>query len=286
MLNFFHFFASTILESIPFLLLGATLSAVMEKWIPGDWFVRHAPSRAWISGLLGLFLGCILPTCECGSILIVRKLIAKKAPVPFALNYMLAGVVINPIVILSTWTAFPGKPQIVIFRLLISMTTALVTTFIISRCVPATAIFPKRQRIELQLPCCAAKDSFASTVLHEFFSIFALLSLGVFLSGLARVFMPDAAWLFLRDHSVLAIPLLEIYAFILSICSETDAFIAASFVGLPSGAILAFLCLGPVLDLKLLLLYRATFSMRVLRILLIVPPLTVWILCSAVEMWL
>jgi uncharacterized membrane protein YraQ (UPF0718 family) len=51
-------------------------------------------------------------------------------------------------------------------------------------------------------------------------------------------------------------------ASVLSVCSTTDAFIAATLTSFPMAAKLAFLVFGPMLDFKLLFLYGAAFSKR------------------------
>jgi uncharacterized protein len=67
--------------------------------------------------------------------------------------------------------------------------------------------------------------------------------------------------------------LLMTLAFILSLCSEADAFVAVSFIQFPLGPQLAFLVFGPILDIKLALLYGATFGrMFVLRVLVVTAP--------------
>ena len=67
------------------------------------------------------------------------------------------------------------------------------------------------------------------------------------------------------------------FAVMLSVCSEADAFVAASFVTLPAAAHLAFITLGPMVDLKLIGLYAATFRRRVFWILILVPILLVFV---------
>ena len=53
-----------------------------------------------------------------------------------------------------------------------------------------------------------------------------------------------------------------IFAVILSLCSTSDAFIAATFVSFPAVAKLAFLVFGPMMDLKLLFIYSSVFTKR------------------------
>jgi uncharacterized membrane protein YraQ (UPF0718 family) len=62
-------------------------------------------------------------------------------------------------------------------------------------------------------------------------------------------------------------------AYVLSLCSEADAFVAVSFTPFPLGSQLAFLVFGPVVDVKLSFLYGATFRRRfVARLALVAIP--------------
>jgi len=53
-------------------------------------------------------------------------------------------------------------------------------------------------------------------------------------------------------------------AILLCLCSEADAFVAASFISLRPSAKLAFLVLGPMLDLKLYMMYTRVFKPRLI----------------------
>jgi uncharacterized membrane protein YraQ (UPF0718 family) len=74
----------------------------------------------------------------------------------------------------------------------------------------------------------------------------------------------------LSDAPVLGTLALMALAFMLSLCSEADAFVAVSFSGFGLGPQLAFLALGPVIDTKLAVLYGAAFPRRFVPVLLVV----------------
>ncbi len=67
-------------------------------------------------------------------------------------------------------------------------------------------------------------------------------------------------------------------AILLSICSEADAFVAASFVSFPTTAKVAFMAIGPMVDLKLIPMFFAVFHKRVAIALVVVPTVTVFIM--------
>ena len=71
-------------------------------------------------------------------------------------------------------------------------------------------------------------------------------------------------------------------AFLMSLCSESDAFVAASFTQFGPAAQLAFLVSGPMIDLKLGALYAGTYSKGFVR----TVTVTVVAVTLAGTMWL
>ena len=60
--------------------------------------------------------------------------------------------------------------------------------------------------------------------------------------------------------------------------AEADAFVAASFVTFPAASHLAFVTLGPMVDIKLIGLYAVTFRRRLLARVIVVPIVLVFLL--------
>jgi uncharacterized membrane protein YraQ (UPF0718 family) len=70
----------------------------------------------------------------------------------------------------------------------------------------------------------------------------------------------------------------------LNLCSETDAFIAAGFRAVfPDTAQLAFMVLGPMLDMKLMLQYFTLFRSRMIGALSLLTFLAVLIAMMALQ---
>jgi hypothetical protein len=59
---------------------------------------------------------------------------------------------------------------------------------------------------------------------------------------------------------VVSVLLLAGLAVLLAVCSEADAFVAASFTGFSPTAKLAFMVVGPVVDIKLMAMQTGTFG--------------------------
>jgi len=75
-------------------------------------------------------------------------------------------------------------------------------------------------------------------------------------------------------------------AFILSLCSTSDAFIAATLAKFTWSAKLAFLVLGPMLDVKLIFLYQTVLRRKFILALSLSLFAVIWLVAVAWEMWI
>lgn len=76
-----------------------------------------------------------------------------------------------------------------------------------------------------------------------------------------------------------------VLAFLLSVCSTSDAFMAYSFRGVGYGAKMAFMVLGPMLDMKLVFLYQTVMNKRFLLFFSIGVFLFIGVLSLGWEQW-
>ncbi|NHZ45521.1 permease, partial [Nitratidesulfovibrio liaohensis] len=113
------------LEALPFLVLGSLVSACMEVFVPRAWVERRVPKSLPGALAFGVALGTVLPTCECGVVPVVRRMMGKGVPVPAAVAYMLAAPVVNPVVMVSTWVAFRGDVLMTGLRAAVVAATAV-----------------------------------------------------------------------------------------------------------------------------------------------------------------
>jgi uncharacterized membrane protein YraQ (UPF0718 family) len=110
----------------------------------------------------------------------------------------------------------------------------------------------------------------------DFFDVGRYLIIGSFIAALMRSTIDMNTFLSLTDSPWPAILLMMGMAVILNLCSEADAFIAASFRGLlPDSAQMAFMVLGPMLDIKLILMYFSVFRKRTILALILTVFTTV-----------
>ncbi|MYL81738.1 permease [Desulfovibrio aerotolerans] len=115
--------------------------------------------------------------------------------------------------------------------------------------------------------------------LADFLDMAKVLILGSMVAAAFKAYVPVSVVMAMENDLVLAIPGMMALAVILSLCSQADAFVAASFSTFPQAAKLAFLALGPMLDLKLMLMWRQVFTPRLVRVLTFVPAALVFLAC-------
>lgn len=128
----FTLFLSIVVQALPFLLLGIGLSGVLAVFVDEAWLARWLPQGRWRSSLAGGVLGFFFPVCECGNLPVARRLVIKGVPPHVAIAFLLAAPVFNPVVILATWIAFRAMPEIVIYRVILSLGIAVLVGWIFS----------------------------------------------------------------------------------------------------------------------------------------------------------
>jgi uncharacterized membrane protein YraQ (UPF0718 family) len=245
--------------------------------------------------------------CECGIVPVMRRLLRKGMPLSCCTAYLLAGPIINPVVIFSTAVAFQGSgaENRTVVMVMLRMTGGFLVAFVVSLIVerlfqtrgydlltplarPDTAPLPRFKPDE---PASAASASespaeahqeeqeetherpsvwkrisnISETALHDFVDITVFLILGALLAAGSRMLLShDQIEQLSNTYPVLSILVMMGLAIVLCLCSEADAFVAASFRTLHPAAQTAFLVLGPMLDFKLYSMYTRVFRQRLI----------------------
>jgi len=96
----------------------------------------------------------------------------------------------------------------------------------------------------------------------DFLDVGFYLVIGAAIASVFNTAVHRDAILPLAQNSALATGSMMLLALLLSLCSTSDAFIAASFVTFPFAAKLAFMVFGPMMDVKLLFMYGLVFRKR------------------------
>ena len=281
--TFVLIFTSLVVEALPFVLMGALVSAIIEVYVPQTWFGRVAGLPLPVQLPAAALGGFAFPVCECGSVPVARRLIAKGVHPAAGLAFMLASPILNPIVLASTWVAYSGRGvalEMVVGRAGLGLILALTAGWAIGTDKASDLLRPRPGEGERHHPAPirsreARFNEFTTHLASDFFFMGRFVVLGGAIAALLQTAIPQSIVGGLAQTPVIAALALMGLAFVLSLCSEADAFVAVSFVQFPLGSQLAFLVFGPVVDAKLALLYGATFRRRfVLRLVAVALPVT------------
>ncbi|MEI6338651.1 MAG: permease [Verrucomicrobiota bacterium] len=270
--DFSYAFLSVLLEGVPFILLGTLLSGLIDQFLPSRVMMRFLPRNPFLGVCVSAGLGMLFPMCECGIVPVIRRLMNKGLPVSNAVAYMLAAPIVNPIVALSTWAAFRGQnaAEFTILRLGIGYFVAVLVALAVYHLPIGSVLKTGVMAVtgggvsDGRGPAgFFARISGALRVaVSDFLDVMVYFIFGVAISSLFSTGVNQAVILPLALNDWLATFSLMGFAMILSLCSTSDAFIAATFVAFPGVAKLAFMVLGPMVDLKLLFIYSAVFKKR------------------------
>jgi hypothetical protein len=290
--DFSYAFLSVLLEGVPFILLGTILSGLIDQFLPARFMTRLLPRNAFAAVCLGGVLGIVFPMCECGIVPVIRRLIAKGLPVSSAVAYMLAAPIVNPITAISTYAAFRGQgaAEFTALRLGLGFFVAVLAGLAVLN-LPIGAVLKKTilESVTLSGPVGDGGPSAQpflrrligamETGVRDFMDVMVYFILGVGVASLFSTAVNQEIFLPLSLDDRLAIPAMMTLAGVLSLCSSSDAFIAATFVAFPAVAKLAFLVFGPMMDLKLVFIYSAVFTPRFVATLAIGLFVIIGLLC-------
>jgi uncharacterized membrane protein YraQ (UPF0718 family) len=273
-------FVSIFLEALPFMLLGAMIGGFIEVFVSKTVITRIVPARPLPAILLAAGLGLVFPVCECAIVPVVRRLFKKGLPLGAGIAFLLGGPIVNPLVALSTAVAYGNDLSIAGWRMaagyLIAVSMGLLIDRLFSRRTallagpierpaqtgggPMGAERPPGLRVKrLQALRHGASD---------FIDIGRFLVVGAFVAGGLQALVARGGLAALYGSLPLSVLAMMTLALVLSLCSEADAFVAASFrTTLPLSAQMAFMVLGPMLDLKLVAMYFRVFKKRLILVL-------------------
>lgn len=285
-------FSGILLQAVPFLMIGVLLSSAIQILIPRSVIERRFPKSVGMGMLVAIIGGFCLPVCDCASIPIFRSLVKKGIPIPAAVTFMTATPIINPVVILSTYYAFGGSLTIVAERVCLGIAASVIIGLIFALHPPKGRVLSGGALDGLMCSCgCYSgaesitdfKDKVDLFLRHsqaEFFSVGKYLVIGAFISS---IFQAMGTEMITSAQSgaglMISIVVMMTVAFLLSLCSSSDAVIARSFAGqFPMGAIMGFLIFGPMMDIKNVMMLSAGFSKRFIGRLI----LTSFIVCFVV----
>ena len=305
-LDFLKDFSSILWEAFPFIVLGALIAGILEEVVPQQAIARIVPKNKIFAVSLGALLGLIFPMCECGIVPVMRRLLRKGLPLGTCVAYMMAGPIINVVVIGSTYVAF--EPHQLHWHMtglrvglgfIVAVTTGLLVevqyrkygndlltpvsrpqkTETIHEDLAATPdVHPAEQRAGERRPLLQRLANISETALHDFKDIMVFLMLGAFLAALVKLWISnDQIRVLSTSYPALVILVMMGMAVLMCLCSEADAFVAASFTTMHPSAKIAFLVLGPMFDFKLLMMFTRVFRRRLIMLIIISAVVQVFV---------
>ena len=306
-------FQGLLLEAIPFLLLGVAIAGLARWLVPQTAWVHRLPKNPLLAPITGALMGFALPACECGNVPVARRLLASGAPMGTAFGFLFAAPVLNPIVLASTWAAFPDQPWLLIARPVGAFVIAVLLSLLLVQ-LPETqllesALLSERRMSQplsrvglLQRSGGLIGDPLSEIApaqterlrpvevleqsSREFLDLLALLVLGCLIAALVQTWLPRSWLLAVGGAPTGSILALMLLAVVVSVCSSVDAFLALGFAAqVTPGALLAFLLLGPVVDLKLAGLFTVLMPPRAIAITAMAASLGVLLIGQWVNLW-
>ena len=312
------YFTTIMLEAIPFLLLGALISAIIEEFVSEERISKMIPKNRVLGSLAGIFLGLFIPACDCAVIPIAMRLKKKKVPTNVIVSFMLASPIISPVVLLSTFFAFGETekmllfgfemPKLFVYRTIFGVVVALVVGIILD-IICKDAVLKEEiyehhhhHHDHEHIHTCNHHHEGCSCSNHEketgpigrvrniinimygdFMGIISYMAVGALLAATMQILLPISNIGGIVQNKYISTFIMMLLAFDLSLCSTSDAFIARTFMNsLSKNSILAFILLGPMIDIKNTILLNKSFNKKFVIVLIASIFITVYLISCLV----
>jgi uncharacterized protein len=264
MRNLLIVFGSLMVEAMPFIFLGAFVSAAIEVFVPASAFGKIGSLPRHLQLPAAAAAGVAFPVCECGSVPVARRLASKGLAPSAAVTFMLAAPIVNPVVVASTFVAYRGRDTLwvmVLGRLALGFIVAMVVGWVIGSLRGDQLLRTTSTDVEAhEVPSGEPRwRRFFGHLSGDVLFMARFLIIGAAIAATVQTFVPQSIVDGLARLPILSIVAMMVLAFVMSLCSESDAFVAASFTAFGPGAQLAFLVFGPMVDMKLGALYIGTY---------------------------
>ena len=311
------YFTTIMLEAIPFLLLGALISAIIEEFVSEERISKMIPKNRVLGSLVGIFLGLFIPACDCAVIPIAMRLKKKKVPTNVIVSFMLASPIISPVVLLSTFFAFGETekmllfglemPKLFVYRTIFGILVALVVGIILD-IVCKDSVLKEEESVvnhehhhhhhhEHEHTCnhhhegcsCSTHEketgpigrvkNIINIMYGDFMGIISYMAVGAILAATMQILLPISNIGGIVQNKYISTFIMMLLAFALSLCSTSDAFIARTFMNsLSKNSILAFILLGPMIDIKNTIVLNKSFNKKFVIVLIGSIFLTVYLI--------
>ncbi len=283
--NFTTVFLGIFIEAAPFLLLGTVASGLVEVFVRREDLMRLMPRNRFVAPLVGGLMGFAFPVCECGVVPLTRRLFRKGLPISSGIAFLLAAPIVNPVVLASTYAAY-GWGRVLLARFALGLLIAAGVGLIFSlNPSPASmlrpqAALPLTGGMGEAVPEMVASQGALRDRLRrafriagdEFFEMGRYLVIGSLLAALMQTLVPQSTLIAVGSGPLVSVLVMQVLAFVLSVCSTVDAFLSLAFAGtFTTGSVLAFLIFGPMVDIKSTLMFLGVFTRKTVVYLVALP---------------
>ncbi|KLT15582.1 hypothetical protein AA980_23065 [Neobacillus vireti] len=269
---------SIIIEAMPFILIGVFVSAILQVFVTDTMIRKFIPKNPILGIIAASVLGIIFPICECGMVPAIRKLIKKGMPLYVATTFILVGPILNPIVFLSTLTAFRSQPAIAFYRMGLAFVVALIVGLIVFKFVKSNQLREQLTHLKNNIEekhqhhhsAISSKKPVKNKLIEvmghtvsEFFDMGKYLVFGSIIVALLQVFVSQNSLIAVGNSGPAANLVMMGLGFILSLCSTSDAFVAQSLQTIfTKSSLIGFMVFGPMINIKGILMMLAVFRSR------------------------
>lgn len=268
-------FVAIVVQSIPFLVGGVLLAGVIATLLSEKALRRFVPANPTLGVPVAGLAGVALPGCECASVPVAGSLMRRGVAPAVALTFLLAAPAVNPVVLVSTAVAFPDRPEVVLARFLASLVTAIAVGWLWLRFAGRVPILHRQRGHDHGE---GAAQAFLGSVRHDFIHAAGFLVLGAMIAAAINTFVPREIIDSVAGNFFLAVGSMAIFAFVVALCSEADAFVAASLSAFSDTAKLVFMVVGPAMDVKLASMesgqFGGAFALRFVPLVIVVAVLS------------
>lgn len=283
-------FISIFFEALPFLFLGSLISAIIDRYVSEETFVKIIPKNKILAALVGVLMGFFIPACDCAVIPIARRLLKKKVPLNVILSFMLSSPIINPVVLFATYTAFNKNLNFFYLRFLLGILVSLIVSVIMAIIYKDKDPLIEEEQHHHNHSCschfCSHHHdegdlkSILKHTIEDMFDVLKYLIIGALIASLMQNLVPAS----LFKNELISTISLMLFAYLMSLCSTSDSFVAKSMMGsFNNRAILAYLLLGPMIDIKNTIVLMGGFKKKFVFTLIFLIFITIFIVVSVVK---
>jgi len=265
-------FISILIEALPFVTLGVLISGIIQIFVTEEMIAKIMPKNRVLAVIFASFLGILFPSCECGIVPIVSRLVSKGVPISAGIAFMLTAPIINPVVLFATYIAFGSDWKMPLYRGIGAIIVAIVTGIFIAYRYKGNPFKENYHHHHNHEKITFWKKVWRTLehAVEEFFSMGKYLVIGSLIAAAVQTYVKTSTLVSIGQGPASSSFVMMALSFILSLCSEADAFIASSFrTTFSTGSLLAFLVFGPMVDIKNLMMMLATFKKRLVLMIVV-----------------